>query len=255
MKSEKYLEKRLHAEELFHNKKYMSEDNALPSHYKLQPTVFIYEYMKEMIGDISNKKVLEYGCGDGWITIDLAKKAKTLDTFDISNTAIQRTQQELAKRRLDDRCRIRKMSAEKLDYYDKSFDIVFGFAILHHLDLKKAIAELYRVMKPGGRAIFAEPLGTNPILNMYRKATPQYRTKDEEPLNINNFGMMLDKFSAFKHKEYYLTSLLPLSISNMKALFNLSARMFTVTRKIDQYLLKISMLKRFAWYSIMIITK
>ena len=255
MNKEKDLAKRLQNEEIFHDKKYIEEDNALPSHYKLQPTALIYECMKEMIGDISNKNVLEYGCGDGWITVDLAGKAKTLDTFDISSTAIQRTQQELAKRKLNDRCRIRKMSAEKLDYYDQSFDIVFGFAILHHLDLGKAIAELYRVMKPGGYAIFAEPLGTNPILNMYRKATPQYRTEDEEPLNLKSFRLRLKKFSSFKHIEYYLISLLPLGLSNIKIQSDLLAKIFNITRKIDKYLLRISILKRFAWYSIMTITK
>ena len=145
MRTEEALSKRLKSEEIFHDKKYQ-DSNSLPSHYKLQPTAMIYEFMKEMIGDISDKSVLEYGCGDGWITIDLAAKSKTLDTFDISTSAIQRTEHEVLKRGLNDRCRIRKMSAEMLEYPDSTFDVVFGFAILHHLELGKAIAELYQCL-------------------------------------------------------------------------------------------------------------
>jgi ubiquinone/menaquinone biosynthesis C-methylase UbiE len=249
------LENRLKSEENFHDQKYLESD-PLPSHYKLQPTYLIYQDMKKLISNIADKDVLEYGCGEGWITVDLACSSKSLDTFDISTTAIQHTQGELLKRGLEKCCRVRKMSAEILEYPDNSFDVVFGFAILHHLDLNKAIAELYRVMKPGARAVFAEPLGTNPLLNLYRKATPQYRTIDEAPLNLKKFNELLNRFSSFEHTEYFLLSLLPLGLSNIKAFFTISAKLFNITIKIDKYLLLIlPYLRRFAWYSIMIIKK
>jgi len=51
------------------------------------------------------------------------------------------------------------MNAEELKFADDYFDIVCGGAILHHLDLNKALSEIARVLKPDGKAIFVEPLG------------------------------------------------------------------------------------------------
>ena len=64
-------------------------------------------------------------------------------------------------------------------------DAVWGNAILHHLDLRKAGQELKRVLKPGGVAVFCEPWGGNPVLNFARAALPypgKDRTPDERPL-------------------------------------------------------------------------
>ncbi|MDZ4838958.1 MAG: class I SAM-dependent methyltransferase [Bacteroidota bacterium] len=52
--------------------------------------------------------------------------------------------------------------AMNLSFTDNSFDGVFGSSILHHLELEKSLIEILRVLKPGGRMIFAEPNMVNP---------------------------------------------------------------------------------------------
>ena len=49
------------------------------------------------------------------------------------------------------------------------FDIIYGTGILHHLNLKACLDEIERILKPGGKFVFIEPLGTNPVINLYRK--------------------------------------------------------------------------------------
>lgn len=253
--NEKNLDNRHQSEEEFHDKKYEKED-SLPLHYSLNPTVKIYEDMKTLLGDLDGKRVLELGCGDGWITIDLASKTETLDTFDISLTAIEITQRKLQKRGLEGHCCVRKMSAEELEYPDSAFDIVFGFAILHHLDLEKAMTEIFRVMKPSGMAIFAEPLGTNPLLNLYRIMTPQYRTIDERPLNMTAFKKLVNYFRSISHTEYYFLSLFPLYISNIKGMSGIAKVVFRLFSKVDRRLFKIlPWVRRYAWYSIIVLKK
>ncbi len=45
--------------------------------------------------------------------------------------------------------------AEELPFADRSFDLVFGHAVLHHVpDLDRAASELFRVLRPGGTAVF-----------------------------------------------------------------------------------------------------
>ena len=88
------------------------------------------------------------------------------------------------------------MDAHTLEFEDGTFDLVFGTGILHHLDLKVAISEVKRVLKPGGQAIFFEPLGTNPVGNLVRVLTPRARTVDERPLSMSDLRLLKSNFQC-----------------------------------------------------------
>jgi SAM-dependent methyltransferase len=49
-----------------------------------------------------------------------------------------------------------------LEFESNIFDVVFGSSVLHHLEFNRAINEILRVLKPGGRMVFAEPNMLNP---------------------------------------------------------------------------------------------
>lgn len=244
------MAKRHQEEKEFHDVKYTTS-NSSPSHYQVNPTYRIFEKIKQQIGNIKGKKLLEYGCGTGWITAELAAMAGFIESFDISDEAIGKTSELLKKHNLDKNCCLKVMSAEKLDYSENTFDIVIGFAILHHLDLALAIPELNRVLKPDGVAYFAEPLGYNPFINYYRKITPQYRTSEERPLIFEELFKFTRNFKYLRHKEYYLVSLLPFVLLYIPRLKNLYYKISKVCFKIDQKLLeRFPALGKWAWYSI-----
>jgi ubiquinone/menaquinone biosynthesis C-methylase UbiE len=125
-----------------------------------------------LAGNLDGKKVLEFGCGSGWLTIYLAQPGAHVFAFDISEESLKVAAKYAAKHGVVDRISFRKENAEALSYPDNSFDVVVGGAILHHLDIEKASREIYRVLKKKGRAFFLEPLGHNPFINLYRKMTP-----------------------------------------------------------------------------------
>jgi len=242
------------SEEEFHNLKF--KEHSHPAHYKFNPTARIFFKMKEMIGDITGKRILEYGCGDGWVTAQLAAMGGIVDSFDISRKAVELTTLLLYRKNLGRACTVRKMPAEALEYPDNTFDIVFGFAILHHLDLTKAIPELHRVMKPSGCAYFAEPLGVNPAINLYRRLTPQHRTVDEHPLKCKDLLYYTRRFESFSHEEFYLTALLPLSISYIPILNRFTTSLLDRLIKLDTILLKkFPILGMLAWYTIITLKK
>lgn len=247
---------RLVIEERFHDSKY-KQGSSTPYHYRYSPTYRIFSAMKNgFIGNICGKRVLEYGCGDGWVTKELALMGAELDSFDISGEAVKKTYAMLETMKIAARCSVRRMAAEEVDYPDDAFDVVVGFAILHHLDLDKAMPELYRVMKPGGVAVFAEPLGSNPFLKFYRRLTPQYRTADERPLILREFMRHTRKFKRFSHEEHYLLSLLALGCTSVRGLRKLSEIFIEPFMRTDDKLLRAFRgLRRFAWYSIMTFTK
>ena len=240
-------------EERFHNEKYQGKI-ALPRHYALNPTYSIFVKMKEMLGEISGKRILEYGCGEGWITAEMASMGGRVDAFDISSEAIENATQFLRKNNLLDKCNLKQMAAEQLNYNDETYDLVVGFAILHHLDLSKAVPELVRVMKKGGRAYFAEPLGENPVVNLYRYLTPQYRTPTEKPIVFKEFNKFLVNFVSYKHTEYFFLTLLPIALANFSV--RLASILMPYFIKLDAVILKKApFIRRYAWYSLIELTK
>ena len=99
---------------------------------------------------------LELGCGTGFFTLNL-KLAGVLDdchVTDLSPGMVEVAQRNARNLGFDIEGRV--ADAERLPYPDESFDIVVGHAVLHHIpDLDLAFGEILRVLKPGGRFVFA----------------------------------------------------------------------------------------------------
>jgi len=249
------IEARHASEEIFHDNKYRTQSNY-PHHYQLNPTYAVFQEMKQLIGDIRGKRVRESGCGEGWTTVEYAALGGEIDSFDISSVAIHHARSLLQNKNYENTCSFKKMAAEQLDYEDEVFDVVVGFAILHHLDLDKSIPELLRVMKKGAKAYFAEPLGTNPIINLYRRLTPQYRTRDEKPLVLDHFNTYARRFTEFTHHEYYLTALFPLGLVYLKLPMPFIQRINRRCIDLDEWILKrFPSLGKYAWYTIVRLVK
>ncbi len=101
---------------------------------------------------------LELGCGTGFFALNLAQ-AGVLATDGIAVTDISPGMVEVAQRNatgLGFEVEGRVADAERLPFDDASFDLVFGHAVLHHIpDVEQSLREVLRVLKPGGRFVFA----------------------------------------------------------------------------------------------------
>jgi ubiquinone/menaquinone biosynthesis C-methylase UbiE len=100
-------------------------------------------------------EALEIGSGTGYFSLNLLQLGvvERLVATDISPGMLA----ELAatSRRLGLEVETRAIDAERLPFEDRSFDLVFGHAVLHHLpDLQAGLAEMHRVLKPGGTLVF-----------------------------------------------------------------------------------------------------
>lgn len=96
------------------------------------------------------------------------------------------------------------MDAQALEFPDSSIDFVFGSAILHHLDLERALAEIKRVLVPGGHMVFTEPLDNNPVGRVVRALTPAARTVDERPFRFTDLKQIKRHFAnaRFFHEQF-----------------------------------------------------
>ena len=121
--------------------------------------------------------VLDYGCFTGDLYPQLAPhRPARIVGIDISTQGI-----ETARARFP-AAEYSAMDAHRTTFADATFDLVVGRSILHHLDWEVAIREVSRILKPGGVAVFTEPLGGNPAAKLIRKLTPKARTRDERPI-------------------------------------------------------------------------
>jgi ubiquinone/menaquinone biosynthesis C-methylase UbiE len=99
----------------------------------------------------SHGRLLEVGCGIGVDSIQLAKCGFDVTAVDLTENALEVAREYAALRGVS--IDFRLGNAESLDFPDESFDVVYSFGVLHHTpDIKKSVAEVHRVLRPGGTA-------------------------------------------------------------------------------------------------------
>ena len=147
-----------------------------------QPSLNSYVASVRALGDIAGKRVLDFGCGDGWLSVILAKRGAIVDGFDISSEAIKTAVARAKANALTDRCHFFVASGYSLPLGDNSYSHVVGQSILHHLSHKEVLArELARIVKPGGIAVFSEPFGNSLWLERLRLMVPVASQAPEDP--------------------------------------------------------------------------
>lgn len=129
------------------------------------------------------------------------------------------------------------MDAHHLTFDNGYFDVVFGGAILHHLDLPVALSEVRRVLKPDGKICFYEPLDNNPIGKLVRFLTPEARTVDEQPFRFQELRMLREYFDVELSYQQFLS--VPVGVVS-GAIFSSPDNMLTrAAFAADQRLLKL----------------
>lgn len=101
------------------------------------------------------EKVLDISCGTGLVTFPIAGAVGpggAVTGVDLSEGMIEKAREEAQERGLE-QCEFRRMDAEELDLEEGSFDLAINsLGIMYYPDPPKAVEEMYRVVKGGGRA-------------------------------------------------------------------------------------------------------
>jgi SAM-dependent methyltransferase len=158
-------------------------------------TAYPLEYSYHLLGDVTGHRVVDFGCGSGSNTALLAGRRAHVWAIDISEDLLRLGQRRLTVSGREGGATFIAGSAHDLPFPDDSIDVVFGIAILHHLDLDLVRREVYRVLKPGGRAIFQEPVRNSAVIRFMRSLTP-YHAPDISPYERPLTDAEVDRFAS-----------------------------------------------------------
>jgi 2-polyprenyl-3-methyl-5-hydroxy-6-metoxy-1,4-benzoquinol methylase len=126
---------------------------------------WIMERIEREASLLKGRHLLEIGCGMGFDSLEFLKRGVRVTATDLTAAAVELTRAHFssAGARAED---IRSENVLALSFSDETFDAVWANGVLHHTgDTARAISEVHRVLKPGGRAI---------ISHFYRKPSWMY---------------------------------------------------------------------------------
>jgi ubiquinone/menaquinone biosynthesis C-methylase UbiE len=125
--------------------------------FYIEVDAFRYRYDSYIVPLIDSfvrqgEKVLEIGCGMGTDSRYISRKGANIVSLDLSFNNVSFALKGM--RLMDLKGKGVNADAERLPFKDDSFDVVYSFGVLHHTpDTQKAINEVYRVLKPGGKCV------------------------------------------------------------------------------------------------------
>src|SRR5215472_6704056 len=115
------------------------------------------EVIEAAMRGAAGMRVLEIGSQSWeWCLFRYDYRPEQLTCVNISQTELDIGRTQAAK--LGVSCDFRMMDAHDLEFPDGSLDLVFGVAILHHLEFGCVMREIHRVLRQGGKIMFVEPL-------------------------------------------------------------------------------------------------
>ena len=226
-------------------------------------------FILKQMGDITDKYLLDLGCGAGENSVYFANKGARCVATDYSPGMVE-VAVKLAEAN-GVKIEGKVMDAMALEFPDNTFDVVYASNLLHHLpNPKLAIREMHRVLKPGGKACFWEPLKHNPVINVYRRMASEVRTEDEMPLDINIVNFVKSLYSKTNYDAFWLATLWiflqfyliekvdPNKERYWKKIIVEEERLkplYLRLEKLDALVKKLPLMKRFAWNLAVVATK
>ncbi|WP_421655723.1 class I SAM-dependent methyltransferase [Leptothermofonsia sp. ETS-13] len=226
-------------------------------------------FILKQLGEVRGKYLLDLGCGAGENSVYFALKGAQCVAADYSPGMVEVALKLAEKNGVKVAGHV--VNAMAIDFPDNTFDIVYASNLLHHIpDPRLAIREMHRVLKPGGKACFWDPLKHNPIINVYRRMASRVRTEDETPLDIGIVNFVRSQFSHTVCDTFWLATLWiflrfylieqvnPNEERYWKKIILEHRRLEPSYRQLercDHWLKKLPLMKRFAWNLAVVATK
>ena len=215
----------------------------------------IFEYVLGEVGDLRGKRVLELGCGEGGTSVLLAKRGASVVGIDLLDFRLDAARERVAQHKVGDAVQFALMDGMQLGFDDNTFDLIISKSVLVFTDHAVIARECYRVLKPGGKAIFIENMQSHPAIQLYRKLFLRY-SANLHYFSIGDIENMRQYFDHIQHREFHILAIGALvwqKVFGLKSLYQITFRGLGAC---DKRLLKwFPRLNQFCWITAMICSK
>jgi len=172
------------------------------------------ELIKSELQAVKPKRILDFGCGGGWLSRVLASCDYEVVGIDVSRSLISNA------KRIAPLANFIVGDGMNLPFREGAFDSVVSIATLHHLDVKKGLNEVRRVLKNRCMLMLMEPNKLNPLSAFGRKLFPmETHTIGEEPFVPTQLRSYL-KLQGFKIKSIQYLFFFSFPLARMLRLLN-----------------------------------
>jgi ubiquinone/menaquinone biosynthesis C-methylase UbiE len=155
-----------------------------------------------------DKRLLEVGCGLGVELGRLGKLGFDVTGIDLAPKAVEMAETYLRKLGLRGKAMVQ--DAEQMDFPDESFDAIYSSGVLQHTsDIKRAIREMLRVLRPGGKmlVVLYHRRSWFHLLHKLTGVNIEFDDRDAPIINAYTRGEAKDLFSGLREVriscEYY----------------------------------------------------
>lgn len=164
-------------------------------------------FIKESLGDIKGKTLLDVGCGLGEASVFFALLGADVTSVDLSQGMLDAATKLAKKNNVEIKTHL--ASADNINLNESQrYDIIYAGNLLHHVDIEKTLLLLKPHLAENGMMATWDPLAYNPIINIYRWIATKVRTPDEHPLTWKDLQLFKRTFNHVEVKYFWLTTLL-----------------------------------------------
>jgi 2-polyprenyl-3-methyl-5-hydroxy-6-metoxy-1,4-benzoquinol methylase len=110
------------------------------------------------LGDVRGRRILEVGIGSGALSVHLALRGARVTGIDVAEENVVVARRRATANGVAEQTDFRVVPVEQLADPDATYDGIIGNQVLHHFELPIAMANIRRMLRPGGRALFCEPV-------------------------------------------------------------------------------------------------
>lgn len=164
-----------------------------------------HRWIRQQLGDLRGKRILDLGCGAGEAAVWFAKQGAHVVASDLSASFLRLVERVAALHGA--RVETHQADSDRIDLPPGSFDIVYAGNMLHHVDTARTLDQIRALLKPGGKLVSWDPLAHNPVINVYRKMAQGVRTEDEHPLRMRDIKLFRERFTDVRYQCFWFFTL------------------------------------------------
>lgn len=217
------------------------------------------KYARSLLGNYdTGLRILEIGSGDCIDSIALSGSQNEVWAIEISSRRLKLARKNIQSAQKYEQILPVFMDAHYLGFPDNYFDLILGNSVLLFLDKYRFIAECFRVLKPGGRALFPhESMAKHPLL-LLRRTLPKVNQREDiaQRITIEDIHRLGSQFDKTEHRQYYLISTLFAALPIRFGQIKIVSVIINIAYSLDNIILRlIPIFKDFCWVSVIMFHK